>query len=68
MEAHGPTRTLVVSVVTVRQVSEILRAATQERISAEMASPDEPFGPHSRRLKPSGTAGLEFANASVLQL
>ena len=68
MEAHGPTKTLVVSVVTVGQVSEILRAATQERISAGTASPDELFDPHSRRLKPSGTARLEFANASVLQL
>lgn len=68
MEAHGPTRTLVVSVVTVGQVSESLRAVAQERISAESASPDELFGPHSVSLQPSGTAGVKFANASELRL
>jgi hypothetical protein len=68
MEAHGPTRTFVVSVVTVGQVSESLRAAAQERTSAESASPDELLGPLSVSLKPSGTVVVKFANALELRL
>ena len=68
MEAHGPTRTLVVSVVPVRQVSKSLRAVAQERISAVLASADELLGQRSRSLKPSGTAGVKLANASELRI
>ena len=68
MEAHGPTRTLEVSVVTVTQVRGILRAAAQEWISADLASVYGLLGPHLRSLKPSMTTGVKFANASKLRL
>ena len=37
MEAHGPTRTSVVSVITIRQVSESLTRTAQHPASAEFA-------------------------------